>query len=272
MKLPDPADAATGFEVSIVYEGEEVFHGKSLPAPAEGPEAAPGGAPTKLALPLLRGRNEVTVRTLTSPARETTFPIFYKTALRDWIESILKALIILVLIQFFVVQTFYIPTASMELTLRPGDYIMVEKVSYLFTSPSRGDVVVFQFPEDPRKDFIKRMVARERDTLEVIRKRLIVNGRELVEPYTVHMDRSEDPLGQPQYRPYRDFFGPMQVPDRSIFVMGDNRDKSHDSRMWGHLPLFRLKGKAFLVYWPFRQFGLIRHEHGPFKDLGKTPP
>jgi signal peptidase I len=179
----------------------------------------------------------------------------------------LKALIILVLIQFYVIQTFFIPTGSMEKTLMPGDFIMVEKVSYLFGPPKRGDVVVFQYPDDPRKDFIKRMVAKGGDKVEVVKKQLKVNDHALVEPYAVHIARLSEIDGRPSYRLDRDFFGPQTINRGSIFVMGDNRDNSSDSRFWGQLPLFRMKGKAFLAYWPLGHFGLIRHERQPFRDL-----
>lgn len=230
----------------------------------------------KVPITLLRGRNIVKLVSADDPAIHFEFPMFYKTPTRDWTESILKALIILVLIQFFVIQTFFIPTGSMKNTLMERDFIMVEKVSYLFGDPQRGDVVVFQFPEDPRKDFIKRMVAREADRVEVNRKKLFINGHELEEPYVSYLDsdpRREyegreghaETVHRMQYD--RDFYGPHPVPDRSIFCMGDNRNNSLDSRMWGPLPLFRMKGKAYLIYWPFKHFGLIKHQGAPFRDV-----
>jgi|GEM_PF-372003 len=273
--LPPEYGSDVIFTVTSRYEQTEVFIKTAAVDKTE--EAGSEGdclvlARPRVTLPLLRGRNDVELVIPGDPPVRQSFPIFYKTPLRDWTESILKALIILVLIQFFVIQTFYIPTSSMHPTLEPGDYIMVEKVSYLFDPPKRGDVVVFQFPDDPRKDFIKRMVATEGDRVQVVRKKLKVNGVELVEPYAVHEDNPEELWGRPQYRPYRDYFGPQIVPDRSIFVMGDNRDHSHDSRMWGHLPLFRLKGKAFLGYWPPSRFGLTRHQGGPFQNTDRMTP
>lgn len=229
----------------------------------------------KLPLALLRGRNMLRLTSLDDPGAVFTFPMFYKTPTRDWAESILKALIILVLIQFFVIQTFFIPTGSMKNTLMEKDFIMVEKVSYLFGEPERGDVVVFQYPEDPRKDFIKRMVAREADRVEVNRKKLLINGHELDEPYVALLDGHGVRETVHRFQYDRDFYGPHPVPDRSIFVMGDNRNNSLDSRMWGPLPLYRMKGKAFLVYWPMRRFGLIKHEHRPFSGVDTpkaTPP
>ena len=294
----DEGVPAADFRVQQSYEGELVFEGDSRDqAPDAGtvehsamepravePSLVQGAADAsrpprarKLPLTLLRGRNHVRLVSIDDPtAPPFEFPMFYKTPTRDWLESILKALIILVLIQFFVIQTFYIPTGSMKNTLLEKDFIMVEKVSYLFGEPQRGDVVVFQYPEDPRKDFIKRMVAREADSVEVNRKKLFINGHELQEPYASYLENDSrhefegregrpDTSGRMFYD--RDFYGPHPVPDRSIFCMGDNRNNSLDSRMWGPLPLYRLKGKAFLVYWPGRRFGLIRHEHGPFAGV-----
>ena len=252
-------------------------------APPVDPAAPPVSRARKLEISLLRGRNEIRLVSTEDPDAHFEFPMFYKTPTRDWAESILKALIILVLIQFYVIQTFYIPTGSMKNTLLEHDFIMVEKVSYLFGDPQRGDVVVFQYPEDPRKDFIKRMVAREADVVEVNHKKLFINGHPIHEPYVSFLEGDsrhefEGQEGRPEV-PGRvlgqDFFGPHPIPDRSIFVMGDNRNNSLDSRMWGPLPLYRMKGKAYLVYWPFKRFGMIRHEHGPFAGVdtpARRPP
>lgn len=285
---------SSDFVIRQEYEGQIVLDADSRdesieqpPEPANVIPPLPGMTPVpveppkpvlarKVPIHLLRGRNIVRLVSAVDGSVAFEFPMFYKTPLRDWAESILKALIILVLIQFFVIQTFFIPTGSMKNTLMERDFIMVEKVSYLFGEPQRGDVVVFQYPEDPRKDFIKRMVAKEADRVEVNRKKLIINGHELEEPYVHFLDsdpRQEyygregraETVHRMQYD--RDFYGPHPVPDRSIFCMGDNRNNSLDSRMWGPLPLFRMKGKAFLVYWPLRRFGLIRHQSAPFRDV-----
>lgn len=284
------AQPAADFEITLAYEGEVVHRAgtRDLAPPAEtativpvppapsdeavtvtpGPEP-PAKPQPRLPIRLLRGRNIVTITSLDDAGVVFSFPMFFKTPARDWAESILKALIILVLIQFFVIQTFFIPTGSMKNTLMEKDFIMVEKVSYLFGPPRRGDVVVFQYPEDPRKDFIKRMVAREGDQVEVSRKRLSINGHEVREPYVSLLDSQGNPERVLRFQYDRDFFGPHPVPDRCIFVMGDNRNNSLDSRMWGPLPLWRLKGKAFLVYWPTRHFGLIQHVNAPFAGVGE---
>jgi signal peptidase I len=274
------------FDLFHLHEGELVFTDRARfatppqarPEPPPPPTAAAEparDAPTdarsacvrRVRLDLLRGRNIVVLTRPGDASWRLEFRLMYKTPLRDWVESILKALIILVLIQFFVIQTFYIPTGSMKNTLLPRDFIMVEKVTYLFGPPRRGDVVVFQFPEDPRKDFIKRMIAGEGDKIEIVRQSVRLNGQVLVEPYVSSLESE----GRPTLGLDRDFFGPQIVPDRAIFVMGDNRNNSLDSRTWGHLPLFRLKGKAFLAYWPRTRFGMIRHVREPFAALESAP-
>ena len=233
----------------------------------EAPVVPPAPRARKVPIVLFRGRNILRLVSAADDRVFFEFPMFYKTPARDWAESILKALIILVLIQFFVIQTFFIPTGSMKNTLMEKDFIMVEKVSYLFSEPQRGDVVVFQYPEDPRKDFIKRCVAREGDRVEVNRKKLIINGHELDEPYVHLLDQKGNPETVHRFQYDRDFYGQHPVPDRAIFCMGDNRNNSLDSRMWGPLPLYRMKGKAFLIYWPLKRFGLIKHQGGPFRDV-----
>jgi signal peptidase I len=275
---------AADFDITLAYEGEVVHKASTrdlpapevvavvVPPPPDSGLQPPAKPLPRLPIKLLRGRNLVTIRSLDDAGVEFAFPMFFKTPARDWAESILKALIILVLIQFFVIQTFFIPTGSMKNTLMEKDFIMVEKVSYLFQPPQRGDVVVFQYPEDPRKDFIKRMVARESDQVEVSRKQLSINGHEVREPYVSLLDGEGRPEKVPRFQYDRDFFGPHPVPDRCIFVMGDNRNYSLDSRMWGPLPLWRMKGKAFLVYWPRRHFGLIQHVGEPFRGVDEKKP
>lgn len=273
----DPELHAKGFrQVSLHYE-EHALAQRTLTPPASpvSPEKAPAVEPSgseapaavsppddRVALQFMRGRN--TLQLAREDGETLIIPVFYKTPLRDWIESILKALIILVTIQFFVVQTFYIPTGSMKETLKIGDYIMVEKLSYLFSKPARGDVVVFQYPNDPRKDFIKRMVAKEGDEVRLEDKQLIINDVSIQEYYTRYDDSQRH-----RYFQMLDSLrtAPRTVTTGTIFVMGDNRDHSHDSRGWGDLPLFRVKGRAWLVYWPFRDFHLIKHMKKAFAKL-----
>jgi signal peptidase I len=178
---------------------------------------------------------------------------------RENIEAIVIAVVLALFIRTFVVQAFKIPSGSMEPTLLIGDHILVNKFMYgitipftekkifQFSKPSRGDVVVFIFPEDPSKDFIKRVMAVEGDQLAIKDKKIFINAQPVNDPYGVYRD------------PYiiqgrgsemnRDNFGPVTVPPHALFVMGDNRDKSYDSRFWGYVDLNKVKGKAFLIYW-----------------------
>ena len=179
-----------------------------------------------------------------------------KSALREWGEALGVALILALVIRSFVVQAFKIPSGSMLPTLQIGDHILVNKFIYGVRlpilgnmvlevgTPKHGDVIVFVYPEDPQKDFIKRVVAVAGDVVEVDAKKLTVNGKPVSDPYAHYAD-GESIGGQPQ----RDNFGPFTVPRGTVFVMGDNRDRSYDSRFWGPVQLDQVKGKAFLIYW-----------------------
>ncbi|MFO7886125.1 MAG: signal peptidase I [Desulfobacteraceae bacterium] len=191
-----------------------------------------------------------------------------KGALRENIEAILIAVVLAMFIRTFVIQAFKIPSGSMKNTLLIGDHILVNKFIYgvkiPFTGgpdaagatlipvsePERGDIVVFRFPEDPDKDFIKRVVAVEGDTIELKNKKFYLNGAlQKDEPYAVHKDSRVIP----EQFSSRDNFGPVTVPKDSLFVMGDNRDNSHDSRFWGFVDLDAVKGKAFIIYWSWNR-------------------
>ena len=111
--------------------------------------------------------------------------------------------------------------------------------------PKRGDVIVFQFPQDPTKDYIKRCIGKGGETIEIKNKAVSVNGTPLVEPYAIHSDPNVKPGGYE----YRDNFGPFTVPPGEMFMMGDNRDNSNDSRYWGTLAMDLVKGRAMFLYW-----------------------
>jgi signal peptidase I len=180
-----------------------------------------------------------------------------KSALRENIEAIIVAIILALFIRTFVVQAFKIPSGSMKDTLLIGDHILVNKFIYgvklPFTDttiipvkePKQGDIVVFRFPEEPDKDFIKRVIGVSGDIVEIQRKQVFVNGKLLNDDYGIHTDPHVIPGAlQP-----RDNFGPVRVPEGKLFVMGDNRDHSYDSRFWGFVDLDAVKGKAFMIYW-----------------------
>ncbi len=212
----------------------------------------------KVELSLLRGANTVEIYEYMDRDRELlfSFDIFHRTWFRDWVETFMKAFIFVHMVSCFVVQAFYIPSGSMENTLFPFDYILVEKVSYMLGQPRRGDIVVFQYPLYPAHQFIKRLVGRAGDVLMMKDKVLYRNGKPVDEPYAVHKDFRYYYFGP---KSLRDNWGPLKIPRRCVFMMGDNRDRSHDSRFWGPLPLWRIKGKAFAIYYPLSRIGLIRH-------------
>ncbi len=191
---------------------------------------------------------------------------FKKSVAREYFESIVIAVILALFVRTFVVQAFKIPTGSMENNLLIGDHLLVNK--FIFgpsVSPierallperpiRRGDVIVFKYPEDRERDFIKRVIGLPGETLEVRDKRVYINGKKLDEPY-VHF--LEPPQGSSNYSEVtsydlRERYGPVTIPANEYFVMGDNRDNSQDSRYWGMLPRDDVKGRAVLIYWSYR--------------------
>jgi len=185
---------------------------------------------------------------------------------REYLEALLIAVVFATFVRTFVFQAFKIPSGSMEENLLVGDHILVNKFIYGPTlSPlgkallpirdlRHGDVVVFRFPQDPSRDFIKRAVGLPGDVVRLVDKRLYVNGMRVAdEGYVSHNDPITYPRGSYPGSSSRDNFGPVRVPAGSYFCLGDNRDYSHDSRFWGMVPAGFLKGRAFLVYWSFEE-------------------
>ena len=180
-----------------------------------------------------------------------------KSAFREYAEAIIMALILALFIRTFIVQAFKIPSGSMIPTLQIGDHILVNKLSYglripfleryviQYATPQRGDVVVFIYPEDRSKDFIKRVIGVAGDTVEIRNKKVFINGQPVKDPhaYFAGYDPQAGAVGS------GDNYGPKTVPPDHIFVMGDNRDRSYDSRFWGYVDLNEVRGKAFLIYW-----------------------
>ena len=188
---------------------------------------------------------------------ESEAPPKKKSALRENIEAIIVAIVLALFIRTFIVQAFKIPSGSMKNTLLIGDHILVSKFIYgvkipfsnatilPVKEPRRGDIIVFRFPEEPDKDFIKRVIGVTGDTVEIRQKKVFVNGRPLNHDYGIYTDPHVIPGAvQP-----RDNFGPVTVPADKLFVMGDNRDHSYDSRFWGFVDMDDVKGKAFMIYW-----------------------
>ncbi|MDD3815227.1 MAG: signal peptidase I [Desulfocapsaceae bacterium] len=180
-----------------------------------------------------------------------------KSVVQEYVEAIVVAVLLALFVRTFIVQAFKIPSGSMLPTLQIGDHLLVSKFSYgvrlpvIGTSlisrqgPARGDVVVFRFPRDRSLDYIKRVVAIGGDTIEVRDKQVFLNGKQVDNPHAHFTSRD---IMSAAAGP-RDNFGPVKVPDGKIFVMGDNRDNSYDSRFWGFVDLRDVLGKALIIYW-----------------------
>lgn len=191
-----------------------------------------------------------------------------KGVVREYAEAIIIAVILALFIRAFVVQAFKIPSGSMKATLLVGDHILVNKFIYgiklpvidkdviHYNDPARGDVIVFRYPLDTSKDFIKRVIGLPGDTIRIRDKQVFRNDVPLKEPYARHTDsRVLSGAVSP-----RDNFGPIVVPDHSIFVMGDNRDESYDSRFWKFVDISAVLGKAFIIYWSWNKNGAVTLE------------
>jgi len=192
-----------------------------------------------------------------------------KSVAREYAEAIFIALLLALFIRTFAVQAFKIPSGSMETTLLIGDHILVSKFAYgthipneipflnikLFDdiiffqkTPERGDIIVFKYPKDETRDFIKRVIGVPGDLLEVRRQKIFINGK----PYEDSHARHTEPPSDSPLVP-RDDFGPVLVPDGHLFMMGDNRENSQDSRYWGFLDADNVRGKALMIYWSWNQ-------------------
>ncbi|MCE5211417.1 MAG: signal peptidase I [Deltaproteobacteria bacterium] len=184
-----------------------------------------------------------------------------KTKVKEYIESIIIAILIALFIRTFIICAYKIPSRSMVPTLLVGDHILVNKFIYgvkiplirrtivPFREPKRGEIVVFIFPNDRSKDFIKRVIGVAGDKIEIKNKKIFINDQEYKDSYGIYSDSFILPGSmQP-----RDNFGPVTVPAKSIFVMGDNRDESLDSRFWGFVDLKDVEGKAFVIYWSWNR-------------------
>lgn len=213
--------------------------------------------------------------------------------LSEWAKILLVSVVLFGVIRTFFVEAFKIPSGSMEHTLQVGDFLLVNKLVYgaevPFThkrlprlrDPHRGDVIVFEYPEDPTKNFVKRLVGVPGDTLEMREGILIRNGASLAERYVEHTEPDMDPAPEdfrwqrdylvktaaaaPGYHPSRNNWGPLVVPNGNYFVLGDNRDNSLDSRYWGFVPDSLVKGQPFVIYYSYapdssdRSFAWLTH-------------
>ncbi len=194
-----------------------------------------------------------------------------KSIIREYVEAILIALLLALFIRTFIVQAFKIPSGSMLPTLQIGDHILVSKFTYVlknpftdsalisFSTPENGDIIVFKFPGNPDTDYIKRVIGIAGDRVEIKNKKVYVNGDLFKVQNAWHKDKSI----QSRQQSSRDNYGPVTVPPQSVFVMGDNRDNSNDSRFWGFVNYKAIRGKAFIIYWSWD----IQHSPFSFKRL-----
>ena len=184
-----------------------------------------------------------------------------KSVVREYAEAIAIAILLALVIRTLIVQAFTIPSGSMMDTLLVGDYILVNKflfgpevplTDYRLPSlrlPHRGDIIVFKYPADEKRDFIKRIVGTPGDTVQVRGQQVLINGQVLDEPYVRRNPSALSHTSSPGFCGYAYACEPLVVPADSYFVMGDNRDNSQDSRYWGFVKRDKIKGKAFLIYW-----------------------
>jgi signal peptidase I len=181
--------------------------------------------------------------------RTYAIPLHWRTQIVETLDaSIFAALLSLVIITF-VVQAFFIPSGSMEPTLQIGDRILVSKFSYRFGGIHRADVVVFHYPLNPGKDFVKRVVALGGETVELRDGVVLINTVPITEPYPTALGGGD--------RACTSNYGPQRVPSGQLFVLGDNRCNSEDSRFFGFLPDKNVVGKALLIYWPLPRVRLV---------------
>ncbi len=184
------------------------------------------------------------------------------STLREWVESIVVAFIMAMFIRTFMVQAFKIPSGSMRMTLLEGDRLLVNKLRYGakipftdkrlpgFSKPSRGDIIVFVYPEDPKRDFIKRLIAFGGETIEIRYGDIYINDQLIEDPRINNMYYYNRGM-------YSDVGKKIKVPPGFLFVLGDNSASSHDSRFWGFVPEKNVVGRAELIYWPLQRIRFI---------------
>jgi len=200
-----------------------------------------------------------------------------KSKTREYIESLVIAALIALIVRSFVVQAFKIPSSSMEPTLLVGDHLLVNRLSYevkvpfsdivIFQvgTPERGDVIVFRYPVDRSKDFIKRVIGREGDVVEIRDKVIYLNSQKMPDPHAYFAEKTLIP----GFFSQRDNFGPVTVPKGSYFVMGDNRDRSLDGRFWGFVKNEDLVGKALIIYFSWDGKANEVFEYIRFNRIGR---
>ena len=180
-----------------------------------------------------------------------------RAIVREWIEILIVAISVALVIRYYIVQSFEIPSGSMTPTLIERDRLFGNKFVYRFTDPRRADIVIFAYPKGPGRDFIKRTIAFPGEEISIINKTVFINGKPLYEPYaffirnSVWFDRDNYPC--------------TVVPKSRFFMMGDFRDNSADSRFWGFVPRPNIKGQALVVFWPPYNSDAVRKSARPFR-------
>lgn len=161
-----------------------------------------------------------------------------KTLWKEYIKAAVVAIVLALFVRTFVAQAFKIPSESMLHSLQVGDHLLVNKMVYRFKAPERGEIIVFKYPRDLNRDFVKRIVGLPGETIEMKGATVKINGKELDEPYAIYK-------GELTFN----HFGPYKIPKGHLFMMGDNRNNSQDSRVWGPLDMSIIHGKAFIIHW-----------------------
>jgi signal peptidase I len=199
--------------------------------------------------------------------KKNTDKIKKKSTIREYAEAAAIAILLALFIRTFVVQAFKIPSGSMKPTLLIGDHLLVNKFIYgvkipyirstviPISKPDRDDVIVFIYPVDKSKDFIKRVIGLPGDKIEIMDKKIYINGKLYEDKYGFYSEKRI-----PKVNPgNKNKYGPVTVPEDKVFVMGDNRDHSYDSRFWGFVPIKSIKGKAFIIYWSWPNWKRFLH-------------
>nr|MBN2278637.1 signal peptidase I [candidate division Zixibacteria bacterium] len=185
----------------------------------------------------------------------------HKPIWREYLEVVFISLAAAIILRLFIVSAYRVDSASMEDALYEGDYIFVNKLAYKFGSPEIGDIIVFKYPLDPTRDYIKRIIALPGQTVEIVDKIIYIDN-ELAEIFP--NTKNTDPKILAAQLSGRDNFGPVQVPSDEYFVLGDHRDLSEDSRFWGFVPDQNIKGKALFVYWSWEPDPDMPHWEFPY--------
>lgn len=180
------------------------------------------------------------------PVTEADAPaerISWSYAVRVWVQSAVITVVLFFFLITFVVQGFAVSGSCMEPNLWTGERILGSKFIYRFKTPERGDIIVFSYPKDPKRAFIKRVVGLPGETIEISRGQVFIDDRPLIEPYLTHTAHGD--------------YGPERIKEGNLFVMGDYRDNSSDSRDWGELPIKNIRAKAWVRYWPAKRVDVL---------------